>query len=74
MADIQKWIEQAPLPIIDELRSVPVMNFLRNHRNHRFQMIGAYDGAMSEDCKELNRIGYLAMDELVKSLETWNDR
>jgi len=65
---IREWIEVAPLENREELQCVPVMNFLREHRNSRFQLIGMHDGSMSEECKELQRTGYKAMDELIQAL------
>ena len=51
------------------LDSVPVMNSLRTHRNQYFQMQGAYDGAMGDECKELCRQQFNAIDSLIRELE-----
>jgi hypothetical protein len=51
------------------LSSVPVLNFLRQHRNKLFQMQGAYDGAMSKDCKELFRAEYETINKLIVELK-----
>lgn len=67
---VGEWVEAAPPGIAEELRSVTVMNFLRSHCNFRFQMLGRYDGAMSEECKALCRKAYEAIDQLVRALES----
>lgn len=51
------------------LANVPCMNFLRQYRHNVFQLQGAYDGAMSEDCKQSFRDDYAIIDSLVKELE-----
>ena len=51
------------------LDSVPVMNSLRTHRNQYFQIQGAYDGAMGDECKELCRQQFNAIDSLIRELE-----
>lgn len=66
---IREWIEMAPLEIREELQSVPVLNFLRQHRNNCFQLIGSHDGSISESCKQLFQRGYESMHELIESLE-----
>jgi hypothetical protein len=65
---IREWVESAPPEVREELQCVMVMNFLRQHRNTRFQMIGMYDGSMSSECTELCRTAYKAIDELVTAL------
>lgn len=67
--DVRQWVKQAPPTIRQALQSVPMMNSIRQLRNARFQMPGAYDGAMGEDCKKMMREEYEALDEFVKALE-----
>ncbi len=66
---IKEWVWSAPPEILSALASVPLMNSLREHRNRMFQMQGAYDGAMSEDCKNLFKSDYRAMAEFVSAIE-----
>lgn len=66
---IAAWVATAPLEILELFQSVTVLNFLRRERHIRFQMIGAYDGAMSEACKSQCRRDYKAVREFVEALE-----
>jgi hypothetical protein len=67
---VTQWVLLAPSDVRSELQSVPVMNALREHRNNLFQSPGAYDGAMSEECKSLIRTGYAAINELIAALQS----
>lgn len=66
---ISEWVRNAPPAILSALQSVPVKNLLKEQRNRRFQMVGAYDGAMSDECKATFRIDYESLDEFIKALE-----
>lgn len=66
---IKEWVWTAPPTIIEALASVPVMNFLREFRGQRFQMQECYDGAMSEECKQIMRREYKALDEFISAIE-----
>lgn len=66
---IREWVNLAPDGIRAALQSVPVMNFLREHQNQTFQMIGSYDGAMSEECKESFRKDFEALSEFLDALK-----
>lgn len=48
---VQEWMSLAPEVVIDALGLVTVQNFLRDEANKSWQMAGAYDGAMGEECK-----------------------
>lgn len=67
--NIAEWVAVAPPEILDLFRSVSVLDFLRRERHIRFQMIGAYDGAMSEACKEQCRRDYKAACEFLEAMD-----
>lgn len=68
--EVREWLLQAHPDLLEEFRSVLLMRELRRHRNDRFQLISMYDGAMDRGCKEMNRRGYVAMDSLIKAIDS----
>lgn len=48
---VKEWMALAPQVVVDALGLVTVQNFLRDEANRSWQMAGAYDGAMDEECK-----------------------
>lgn len=68
--EVREWLLQAHPDLLEEFRSVLLMRELRRHRNDRFQLMSMYDGAMDDGCKELNRRGYVAMDSLIKAIDS----
>lgn len=55
-SQVREWLACAP----DEVKrmfagSINVLNFWRDERNRNFQMVGAYDGSISDECRALCR-------------------
>lgn len=71
--DAKKWMQAAPPSVRHAFGSVRLQNFLREHRKFCFQMIGAYDGAMSETCKDDFLSHYEVISALVAACEEWNN-
>ena len=46
------WLESMPEEARTVFNGVHWQTFLKQRRNESFQMIGQYDGAMSEECKQ----------------------
>jgi hypothetical protein len=53
-----EWMNLAPLEVRQLFDSVPLLNALRDIRNRSFQSIGAYDGAITKDVKQLYQRDY----------------
>lgn len=65
---IVSWLESAPDVAKEWLRNdITTLNWLAEERNRAFQMIGQYDGAMSEECKQSFRDKY----ELLTRIYDW---
>lgn len=68
--DIRLWIKSAPACVRDWLASsVPVRNLLRARHREAFQMIGRYDGAMSEACKERFEAEYRILTAILEETQ-----
>ena len=64
---IVSWLDSAPNVAKAWLRDdVRTMNTLVTQRNQAFQMIGQYDGAMSEECKATFRERYKFLKRVVE--------
>jgi hypothetical protein len=50
--------------------SIQNINYMRHRRNECFQMMGMYDGAMSERCKNEIRKEYEFWDSMIQELES----
>lgn len=47
----REYVEPDPEAMLDWLRTdINAINFVREERTKAFQMLGMYDGAMSEEC------------------------
>lgn len=64
---IQEWVAAAPPEILELFQSVDVRNFLRAKRNERFQMIGMYDGSISDECRESFRRDYETVNAFLEA-------
>lgn len=64
-----EWVASAPREIRNALQSVVVMNELRRFRNVCFQIPGANDGSISEECSKSFKTHYRAMTAFVCALE-----
>ena len=61
---VTEWVRAAP-PVIRKWMQTPdFIRFLCDQDSKTFQMIGKYDGAMSESCKQLFREEHEAIQEL----------
>lgn len=69
---MEKWLQQMPDEMRQVLSSVPMLNSLREHRNRLFQMVGMYDGAMSQACIESFKKNYETLDALITALQRAN--
>lgn len=72
--DAMRWMQSAPPSVRAAFCNVPLQNFLREHRNCCFQMTGAYDGAMSETCKDAFRSHYAVLSAMVAAFEGWSSK
>lgn len=52
---LNDWLLGAPVELLEWFSAVEVRRFLREERQRNFQMVGKYDGAMSEACKKICR-------------------
>lgn len=68
--DTRLWIRAAP-PLVREWlnSSIVVRNFLRERHRESFQMLGRYDGAMSEQCKNEFRKEYRILTAIIEETE-----
>ena len=71
---IHEWLESAPSEIKEFLASPVAFKFLVDQRNISFQMPGAYDGSMSEECKALFRNQHTALSQLVDAVNELSER
>ena len=63
-----EWLESQLASVKRILGTIDGINFLAAKRNTAFQMPGAYDGAMSEECKRLCREEYEIAGALLAEL------
>lgn len=71
---VDEWLEAAPLPVKRMFAgSISVINFWHDYRNRCFQIPGANDGSISEECKAGFREQYEICDAVVRALKNWND-
>ncbi len=64
MMTVAEWYEAAPKPAKEWFESVVVCNFIEERRRAAFNTPGAYDGAISKECKELYHQEYKMLTEL----------
>lgn len=63
-APIEKWFRDAPPGIQAWMATPDFLAFVREQHAKSFKMIGLYDGAMSEQCKQRFREQYEAIGGL----------
>lgn len=64
---ITEWVASAPQEILGVFQSVDVRNELRRWRGRRFQMIGKYDGSISDECRQSFQRDYDALSEFLEA-------
>lgn len=69
---ISEWYRNAPKDIREWMETPVFRQFAREQHQASFQTIGAYDGAMSEECKKLLRRQYEAIGELRAAISSFN--
>lgn len=68
--DVRIWVNQAPPAAIACFQSVILMNELCRFRNVCFQMPGAHDGSISDECKQVFREHFEALDEFINAVRS----
>lgn len=68
--ETKQWLAQCPPDLLAFFKSVPFLNSLRSFRMSTFQMAGKYDGAMSQECVDLFRREYAAIDAFLEALKS----
>lgn len=64
---ITEWVASAPPEIMEVFQSVDFRNKLRRWRSERFQMIGKYDGSISDECRQSFQRDYDALSEFLEA-------
>jgi hypothetical protein len=71
-AEVAEWLQQAPTRVKQYLSgSIHVCNFLHDERNRAFQIPGANDGSISDECTERFKEQYEICDAMIKVIRTW---